>query len=65
LSQKNNHQLFCIDNELKHTDYKKPYNWTWDEKVFFKHEIKVIAYDEDGLTDTDTVEVFIFNLDVI
>jgi hypothetical protein len=44
---------------------KDPYSWTWDEKVFFKHEIKVIAYDEDGLTDTDTVEVFIFNLNIL
>jgi len=29
---------------------------TWDEKVFFKHEIKVIAYDEDGLTDIDSTK---------
>ena len=44
---------------------EEPYTWTQDEKVLFKHEIKVIAYDEDGRTDTDTVEVFIFNLDVL
>ncbi|MEA2055463.1 MAG: Ig-like domain-containing protein, partial [Candidatus Thermoplasmatota archaeon] len=58
---------FYIDNETapRYTDYEAPYNWTWDEKVFFKHEIKVIAYDEDGRTDTDTVEVFIFNLNIL
>ena len=33
--------------------------------MFFKHEIKVIAYDEDRLTDIDSLEVFIFNLDKI
>jgi hypothetical protein len=36
-----------------------------NKRTFCKHEIKVMAYDEDGLTDTDTVEVFIFNLDII
>ena len=56
---------FYIDNETtsRHNATEEPYTWTWDEKAFFKHTIKVIAYDEDGLTDTDTVEVFIINFD--
>ena len=65
MSQKNNHQLFYIDNELKHTAYEEPYKWTWDERAFFRRTIKVIAYDEDGLTDTDTREVLIFNLNML
>ena len=58
---------FYIDDETtpRHNATEEPYTWTWDERIFFKHTIKVIAYDEDGLTDTDTVEVFIFNLGII
>ena len=36
---------FYIDDELVETDTNYPYNWTWSEKVYFKHTIKVIAYD--------------------
>jgi len=35
-----------------------------NKRTFCKHEIKVIAYGEDGPTDIDTVEVFIFNLNI-
>jgi uncharacterized protein YycO len=31
-----------------HTDYDEPYNWTWDEKGFGKHTLKVVAFDENG-----------------
>ena len=53
---------FYIDGSLMHTANSPPYVWTWDEKAFFKNTIKVIAYDEDGLTD-DAVGVFIINFD--
>jgi len=37
-----------IDNALKETFYSIPKSWTWDEKVFFRHIIKIIAYDNAG-----------------
>jgi len=39
---------FYIDDELRYSDEEKPYSWKWDEKVFFKHTIKVVAYNEIG-----------------
>ena len=54
-----------LKQSVRHNATEKPYTWTWDERIFFKHTIKVIAYDEDGLTDTDIVEVSIFNLDML
>ncbi|HEC76365.1 MAG TPA: hypothetical protein ENI33_03780 [Thermoplasmatales archaeon] len=52
---------FYIDDELKNTDYIMPYSWLWDEFAFGMHEIKVIAYDNEGNADTDEMEVAIFN----
>ncbi len=37
-----------IDNELKVTFDSIPKSWTWDEKVLFRHSIKIIAYDNAG-----------------
>ena len=39
---------FYINNELKKTDIKEPYNLLWDEKSFGRYTIKVIAYDDMG-----------------
>ena len=36
---------FYIDGELQDTDDSSPYSWTWSEWAFFKHTIKVVAYD--------------------
>jgi hypothetical protein len=36
----------------------------WDEKAFGKHEIKAIAYDKDGNTAEDEIDVMIFNFGV-
>ena len=38
--------LFFIDDKMKYNEFywnKNIYNWTWDEKSFGKHKIKVIA----------------------
>jgi parallel beta-helix repeat protein len=36
---------FYIDNQLVHTDTLAPYVWKWIDRVFFKHTIKIVAYD--------------------
>ena len=53
---------FYIDDELKHEDDEFPYEWLWDERTFGRHEIKVIAYDKEGNTTSDSQEVWIFNI---
>ena len=52
---------FYIDDNLKSTDYDKPYSWLWDEFTIGNHEIKVIAYDVEGNEAKDEVKVMIFN----
>lgn len=51
---------FYIDDVLKATDDTEPYSWTWDERIFWRHTIKVIAYSTDGFAD-EQMEVGIYN----
>ncbi len=53
---------FYIDNELKYEDNEMPYSWAWDEFAFGDHEIKVVAYDEDGCSADDELKAVYFNL---
>jgi len=39
---------FYIDDDYKSNISVRPFTWTWDERAFFKHTIKVIAYDYSG-----------------
>jgi len=43
---------FYIDNKLQSTDMTVPYSWTWSNIAFFKHTVKVIAYDIAGQNST-------------
>jgi hypothetical protein len=43
---------FYIDNKLRSTDMTAPYSWTWSNIAFFKHTVKVIAYDIAGQNST-------------
>ena len=52
---------FYIDNHLKATVNSEPYEWLWDETVFGKHTLKVIAYDNDGNIVGDEMNTWIFN----
>ena len=36
---------FYIDEQLMETISDAPYQWTWTQNVFFKHTIKVVAFD--------------------
>ena len=51
---------FYIDDKLKYNDTTEPYNWTWNERVFFRHIIKVIAYDSTGNSNSDEITVWKF-----
>lgn len=53
---------FYIDGEIKGEDISYPYNFTWDEKSFFryKHLIKVVAHDERGNKAEDELNVWKF-----
>ena len=53
---------FYVDDALKSTDTEAPYEWLWNEFAFGTHEIQVIAYDNEGNTDSDEMDVMIFNL---
>jgi outer membrane protein assembly factor BamB len=48
---------FYIDGTLKATDTEAPYQWTWKTPAFFKHAIKVIAYDTSGKSASSSIEV--------
>jgi len=48
---------FYVDNELKATFSSEPYIWTWNEVKFGKHTIKVIAYDDEGISTSKEIEV--------
>lgn len=52
------HVEFCIDDKLKYVDNEQPYEWTWKEFAFGKHEIKVVAYNENGGEAEDNIEVW-------
>ena len=43
---------FYIDNTLRSTDTSEPYSWTWNTLAFFKHTVKVVAYDTAGHNST-------------
>ncbi|HEC75746.1 MAG TPA: hypothetical protein ENI33_00605 [Thermoplasmatales archaeon] len=53
---------FYVDDELKEIIREEPYEWLWDEKIAWKHKIKVVAYDKAGNTADDEEEVVIFNI---
>ena len=48
---------FYIDEELKFTDYEQPYEWMWEDQVFFKHQIKVVAVDNIEESTSDSINV--------
>lgn len=61
-SENTDYVEFYIDDVLKNTDNKAPYVWLWDEKAFFRHKIKVEAYDNTGNSASDERVVWIFNI---
>jgi len=48
---------FYIDEGLKYVDGSPPYQWTWRGFASGNHEIKVVAYNENGKKAEDRIEV--------
>lgn len=48
---------FYIDEELKNVDYHEPFQWVWDERVFDRQVITVLAMGENGNTASDEIAV--------
>ncbi len=51
---------FYIDEQLKFTDYDEPYLWSWNQRSFFRHTIKTIAYFDTKTSTNDEVMVLKF-----
>jgi hypothetical protein len=47
-----------VDGELKASFTEEPYVWSWTEKTFGKHIIKVVAYDDEGKSYFKEIEVY-------
>jgi hypothetical protein len=50
-----------IDNDLKEIFTSIPKSWTWSEQVFFRHKIKIVAYDNAGNTAIKVKNVWKFS----
>ncbi len=52
---------FYVDDNLKYVDDSPPYEWQWDEKVFWRHTLKTVAYDTSQNSAADEISVIISN----
>lgn len=52
---------FYLDENLITIAINEPYGWLLDERIFGKHEIKAVAYDNAGNTASNEMEIWIFN----
>lgn len=48
---------FYVDDKLRFTDEEAPYSWIWNELAAGTHEIKVVAYDDEGEGASDEVRI--------
>lgn len=51
---------FFIDNKLMETDSTFPFTWIWDDIMFFRHNIEVVAYDNACNYVSDEIGVWKF-----
>ena len=51
---------FYIDDVKQYEDSSPPFEWMWDERAFFKHSLKVMAYYSDGFNRTAQMDVWKF-----
>lgn len=52
---------FFINDDLMNTTVEKPYNWTLKQRFFGICTIKAVAYDSEGNTISDQINVLILN----
>jgi hypothetical protein len=54
------HIILYINNQERFNFTESPYEWTWDEKMFGKATINVLAFDIAGNKANDTIDVWKF-----
>ncbi|MDG6219672.1 MAG: Ig-like domain-containing protein, partial [Candidatus Thermoplasmatota archaeon] len=59
-----NNVAFFIDDDFMDQVETTPYEWVWDETVFFKHTLTVRVTDNAGNTAETSKEIIIFNLNL-
>ncbi len=52
---------FWINREVKNSDPRPPYEWTWNEKTVGWNTLKVIAYKGDR-SSSDDMTAFVYNV---
>jgi hypothetical protein len=55
-----NFVILYINNQEKFIFTESPYVWTWDENMFGKATINVVAFDKSGNKANDTINVWKF-----
>ena len=53
---------FYVDDVLKCKDTVQPFEWVWDETIFGRHTLKVVAYDDAGNSASNEITALIFNI---
>lgn len=57
---------FYVDDVLRHTEENRLswlyVPWIWDDTIFFKHTLKVVAYDKGENIASEEIDVWIFNI---
>ncbi len=53
---------YMVDGIVKHVDTYKIHTWTWDERIFFRHELRVVVHTVTGKILEKSIKVWIFNL---
>jgi len=51
---------FKVDGNLEHTAFEEPYEWLWDKRSFFRHEIETEVFFSDKNSVSDNVLVWKF-----
>lgn len=51
---------FYIDNELMETITEPPYEWLWDNRLFGRHDVRTMTYDESGNVAKYEITVYKF-----
>ena len=53
---------YVVDGVVRYVDPFNNHTWTWDERLFFRHELKVVVHTITGKTLEKSIKVWIFNL---
>jgi hypothetical protein len=54
------HVEFYVNNEIQANDTTGPYSWLWSQWVFGKRTLTVKAFDKEGNSASQDIEVWKF-----